>query len=43
MTPTDWVTLVVGLATPAGVVIAAWLNRRRDGGTGERDKSERVG
>lgn len=30
MTPELWVTLVVGVATPAGTVLVAWINRRRD-------------
>lgn len=30
MTPELWVTLVVGVAAPAGTVLVAWISRRRD-------------
>ena len=30
MTPDQWVTLIVGIAAPAGTVLVAWINRRRD-------------
>lgn len=29
MTPELWVTLVIGVATPLGGVVVAWINRKR--------------